>query len=239
MDWHAELVQALAVQEVDRRVDALRLEQQELTRNVREAELRRELEARKARVASLEGELRTAGGQQRRLEIERDTVASERERDRKRLFGGQVTQPRELEGLQRNIDGADKRIDELETSILELMEQTGELQHTLETARGRLARVSRELATHQREHATRRQAIDAELPPLVAERERRAAGLDPQVRREYERLRAGARGIAVSEVVADSCSACGVALSTLAQGRVREGNRPVTCENCGRLLVEG
>ena len=226
------------MQEVDRKVDALRLEQQELARNARQAELRRDAEARKARVAALEAELRTVGGKQRRLEIERDTVVADRDRDRNRLFGGQVTAARELEGLQRNVDGAEKRIDELETAILELMEQAGQLQHSLETARARSARVAGELAAHQREHAARLKAIETELPPLVAERERRAAEVDPMVRREYERLRAGARGIAVSEVVSDSCSACGVALSTLAQGRVREGNRPVTCENCGRLLVE-
>lgn len=238
MDWHAELVRALAVQEVDRQIDALSTERQAWAQDARGAELRKEVAARKARVATLEVELRTAGAQQRKLEIERDAAAAERDRDRNRLYGGQVTGTRELEGLQHNVEGAEKRIDELETAILESMEQTGQLQQRLESARARLARVTREFEEHQREHARRVEAIDQQMPPLVADRERRAATLDPAVRREYDRLRASARGIAISEVVQESCSACGVGLSTLSRGRVREGNRPVTCENCGRLLVE-
>lgn len=238
MDWHAELVQALAVQEIDRRLDALRQEREVLVRNPREGELRREAAAREARVASLQADLQVAGGQQRRAELERATLIAERDRDRNRLFGGQVHHPRELEGLQHNIDGADKRIDELETSILEAMERCGQLQERVEAARGRLDRLAKELAAHQREQRERLQAVDAELPPLTAERERRAAKMDPAVRREYERLRGGARGIAVSEVVSDSCSACGVGLSTLARSRLQDRSRAVTCENCGRLLVE-
>lgn len=239
MDWHAELVRALAVQEVDRRIDALRAEEQEWTQDAQGAELRKDLAARKARVATLEADLRAIHGQQRKLELERDGVVAERDRDRKRLYGGQVTGARELEGLQHNVEGAERRIDELETAILEAMEQAGQLQERLKTARARLERATTALEQHRRTQASRLQAIAKELPPLMADRERAAGQLDPEVRREYERLRRGARGIAISEVAGgESCSACGVALSTLARGRVREGSRPVTCENCGRLLVE-
>ncbi len=237
MDVRDALRRALTLQDVDRQLDALQRERQELMRDAHQAELVRDLQARRTQRERLEAELAEIERQQRLAELERQSVTVERDRDRTRLYGGQVRATRDLEGLQRNVEGAERRIDELETAILEAMDRVVALRAKVEIAAQRQATVEADLRRHKRAKSDRLQVLEVQMPTLVAQRNQRAQEVDPAVLREYERLRGGPDGIAVAAVVAGSCGACGVGLSNLLQSRVREGSRLVNCENCGRLLV--
>ncbi|HBR56941.1 MAG TPA: hypothetical protein DEA22_05655 [Blastocatellia bacterium] len=61
--------------------------------------------------------------------------------------------------------------------------------------------------------------------------------MPPQLASVYNRLAQRSRdGIAVSEVVNGSCSACYISLRPQMHVEVKRGDKIVTCENCTRIL---
>jgi predicted nucleic acid-binding Zn-ribbon protein len=238
VDWQAELRRALQLQDLDRQIDALRAERQRLLSDAQEVAARQDVEARRVRAASLEKEIAALDRQQRLQELERQALEAERERNTQRLYGGAVRDPRELEGLQKNVEGTARKIDALETAILEAMERVQTLREQLEEERSALAEAEERLRRIRHRRHVRLGEIDGQLPLLLARREEEARRIDPVVLREYERLRGRGGGVAVAPAGNGACGVCGISLSTAALGRLRAGTVPVTCEHCGRLLVD-
>ena len=238
MDWRTELRKALQLQAIDRQIDALHSERQALVRDAQAEALEKDLHARRARIGGVEKDIAAAESRQRLQELERQSQEAERQRSSRRLYGGEVRDPKELEGLQKNMEGAARKIDELETSILEAMERATALREQLVHDREALARAEHGLAQLRHKNRVRLGEIDGQLPLLAARREEEATRIDAAVLREYERVRSRAGGIAVAAVTSDSCGACGFGLSTLGLSRIRAATVPVTCEHCGRLLVD-
>lgn len=239
MDWREELRKALRLQEADRRCDALRAERHALLHDPEEAALDREVRVRTARVADLEREIAEAERVQRLAELERKSAEEERERASRRLYGGDVRTARDADGLQKNIEGAAKRVDDLETQILEAMEKAATVRGRLEQERDTLQKADGALRRRREADRTRLAQVDAELPSADAARAAEAVRLDPQVLREYERLRPRCAGVPVASASGGSCSACGVQLSAYVLSRVRaSASAPVVCEHCGRMLVD-
>jgi predicted nucleic acid-binding Zn-ribbon protein len=239
VDWREELRKALRLQEADRRCDALRAERNALLHDAQEASLDRDRRVRAARIAGAEEELADLERRQRLADLERKSLEEERARATRRLYGGDIRTARDADGLQKNIDGASKQIDELETAILEAMERAEAVRKGLDLARAELARVEAALADRREANRARLGQVDAQLPLDEAARAAEARRLEPAVLREYERLRPRCAGIAVAPAGGGSCGACGFQLSAYWQEKLRESaTAPVTCEHCGRMLVD-
>ncbi len=238
MDWPAELVKALDLQVVDRELDSLRSERQGLLADAREARLRQTIAGWRHRLRAAEEGLAGAQRRQRLAEIERQAQDAERERANRRLYGGEVRNARDLEGLEKNIAGLSAKISELETAILEAMEQADTLRVELAAAQEGLQGAEAELRRLSAASRVRIAAIDQGLPVLEARRTRLAGRIEGAVLREYERRRQRLGGVAVADAAGARCGACGLELPALVQSRLRQAERPVACENCGRLLVE-
>jgi predicted nucleic acid-binding Zn-ribbon protein len=238
VDWRLELRGALALQELDRHLDALRAERRALAADPELASLEREVRARRQELQELQAELAETERRQRLQELERQSREAERERDTQRLYGGAVRSARDVAGLQKNIENVAALIGDLETSILEAMERADTLRRRCTEVQAALEQAM--AAARERRDAVRARVadIDRHLPPLEAEREAAARALAPEMLREYERVRTRAGGVAVAAMNGRACGACGTELSPLLLARVRRGDRPVACEQCGRLVVE-
>ena len=56
------------------------------------------------------------------------------------------------------------------------------------------------------------------------------------VYKEYERIRAGRKGVAVSEAVDGSCNTCHMTLRLQFYQELRLGEKILHCESCGRFI---
>lgn len=238
MNWQTELRKLLPIQDVDREIDALSAERRGLLGAAQEMALERELQARRARVAQREAELAATERQQRLAELERQSQEAERERSTRRLYGGEVRSPRDLEGLQKNIAGSDTRISDLETVILEAMEQADVLRQKVQAGRAAVAQTVAALEKHRQTRRQRLAVVDGRLPLLVAQRESAAAAVEALALREYERVRRGTNdGVGVVRAEAGRCTGCQVEFAPLVRERLRRPEERVACEHCGRLLI--
>ena len=238
MNWQAELRKLLPIQDLDREVDALGDERRRLLGAAQEMVLERELHARKARVAQREAELAATERQQRLAELERQSQEVERERSTRRLYGGDVRSPRDLEGLQKNIAGSETRISDLETAILEAMERADLLRQKLQADRAAVAQAAAALEKHRQTRRQRLAVVDGRLPLLVAQRASAVTAVETVVLREYERVRRGTNdGVGVARAESGRCTGCQVEFAPLVRERLRNAAERVSCEHCGRLLV--
>jgi hypothetical protein len=155
----------------------------------------------------------------------------------KRLYSGRITNPKELDGLQKDLQMHKRHRSELDDTLLALMDAVEETQQ----------RVAEKEQAREKAEATRaddvarwtreRDALTARATALEAERAETRASLDADALRSYDNLRRAKAGRAVAQIKNDSCSACGVAVPTGLIHRVRAGDEIVPCPSCGRILA--
>jgi predicted nucleic acid-binding Zn-ribbon protein len=89
----------------------------------------------------------------------------------------------------------------------------------------------------EKKEAQARTAADRqEIEKLMIERAGIVSQMTPQVASEYERIRKGRLGIAVSEAVNGRCSRCNIALRPQFLQELKLGDKIMVCESCKRIL---
>jgi len=211
--------------------------------------LKKLLDSAEQRRADLEQEFERHASSIREVQGRRDTLTAERtslenqiaenktylERADRNLKHAQ--NQKEYETAMREIDALQKQVAAFETQIVEKMTAIEEVEKDLE---GR----SEEINTLDAKRDEALKGFDSQLAADRSEfaadtkaRETVFATLPAQLATVYNRLAQRSRdGIAVSEVVKGSCSACFMALRPQMQVEVKKGVQIITCESCSRIL---
>jgi uncharacterized protein len=170
-------------------------------------------------------------------ELEAKTLETKIKGIEERLYSGHVTNPKELDGMEKDLQMHKRQRGALDDKLLELMDAVEQAQkHADETARA-LEQTDTTRAHDLEQLAADRDALTARLAELNAEREQTRAALTADVLGTYDHLRKTKAGRAVVQVKRDACGACGVDTPTGLAHRVREGNEIVLCPGCGRILA--
>jgi predicted nucleic acid-binding Zn-ribbon protein len=229
----------LNVQALDARMDQLAHRRATLPEHAALQELEKSLGELADHLVAAQTEQSDVGRELSKAEGDVDQVRSRAARDQQRLDAGQVSSPKELEGLQHEIATLARRQSDLEDVVLEIMER-------LESAQARATTL-----TEQRDEAqaqtveltARRDAttgeIDAEIDGLRSQRETQAAQLDPELIALYEKIRAQQAGIGAAELRQRRCTGCRLELNNVEIGRLRSADEDevLRCEECRRILV--
>lgn len=171
-----------------------------------------------------------------------DLVESQRrkveETDRK-LYGGAIHNPKELEELQHDSEALRRHLVALEDRLLEAMEHQEQAEKQSESLLAALELAEADRSGRGASLEQERKGLMTELERSGVEREAVAAGVSEEDMRLYARLRASQGGRAVVELVDNSCGACGLTLGSSARQEVRSGGQLVRCMQCGRILYAG
>jgi predicted nucleic acid-binding Zn-ribbon protein len=170
------------------------------------------------------------------LELELGTVNDEARRSEKRLYSGEVTNPKELEDLQQKVESLGRRRGVLEDQILEAMILLEDAQEELSSAEKSLKQILSEWEISQESLKAEQNELALELHKLIGERQKQADRIDAKAYADYESIRARKNGLAVVPFVNNACMGCHVTVSANMALRVERGER-VTCNGCGRILV--
>jgi predicted nucleic acid-binding Zn-ribbon protein len=235
----ADQQRLLDVQALDTRIDQLAHRRATLPEHAALAELESRSAVLRDQVVVVETEESDLGRELTKAEGDVDQVRSRAERDQKRLDAGQVSSPKELEGLQHEIATLARRQGDLEEIVLEVMER-------LESAQSRHAElvaqqddVRRQIVeqTAARDAAT--SEIDAEVEQLTSQRSTQVGSLDEALVTLYEKIRAQQGGIGAAELKQRRCSGCRLELNNVEIGRLRDADADevLRCEECRRILV--
>lgn len=166
-----------------------------------------------------------------------EMVQAKIDAEQAKVLSGQVTDPKELRNLTREIDALSRRKDQLEREELGLMEkaESGEAQRAkvdaaLEEGRAKEADLIER-------YKSRGGEIQTETARLRAERDAIARTLEGSVLARYERLREAKKGVAVGALKGALCTACRTEIPAGEVQALRAGPEVAECPNCKRMLV--
>ena len=165
--------------------------------------------------------------QKQRIKIEQ-TEAS--------LYGGHVHNPKELQDLQKDVASLKRHMETLEERELEAMitvesaeKELRQAQVDLEQVKASRGDQSRDLTRESESLLKNRERLDSERKAVMGNLEGKAVSL-------YDQLRQQRRGIAVTTLSDNSCSACGTTLTASQQQNARSTSQLFYCPTCSRIL---
>jgi predicted nucleic acid-binding Zn-ribbon protein len=221
------------VQELDLQIEARRRALQEIEESLGESG---ELASARAQVTRLQELLQDQQRQLRDLDWNVEEISRRAKEDEEKLYSGAIRNPKELEGLRRELEQRQERRRQLEDRELQLMAEIEETQAELRQAESELAHVQSAVDAQHRELRARQAEVTEHLARLGSERTRLAATIAAANLAQYEQLRRTKRGLAISKVERSTCQGCRIALPMGLVQRVRAGRDFVFCPSCGRIL---
>ena len=180
-------------------------------------------------------ELREAEHNFREREAEADELRTKIEPVEKKLYQGNVQNPKELQDLQHDLDMLKRRRSELEDRALEAMEAVEQAQTAAEEARQALQQTAEAHGVSQEDLTGQSERTEQEIADLEARRAEQAPRIDAATMRLYEQI-AAIRGRAVAKVEGGACQGCRISLPMNLLQRARAGNEMVQCSSCERIL---
>lgn len=228
-----DLVLALRLQALDRKIAALETGIATLPKHI--AEIEKRLEVHK-----------------RRLETDRAALAANL-RDRKKMDGdiqlhqGKMTKLREqmaaaktnehYQTFQKEIAFLEGEIRKCEDRIIVLMEQSEPLDKAVKAAEISLKTEEKDVES-EKVTARDRTAVDQKAAAeLKAERKGIAEQMTPKLYTEYERVRKKTKNTPIADATDGRCGACQISLRPQFFQDLRRQDQVMFCESCSRLLT--
>ena len=153
------------------------------------------------------------------------------------LDSGQITNPKEVHNLSREMDALRRRKDKLDNDTLSLMERAEKAReqvNTVDAALERLAHREEELIGRFRTKGTE---VQSTLEAQKSRRAELAEVLGEELLGRYEAASGAKGGIGAASLTGSTCSACRVELPTERVVELQAGPDIGLCPNCRRLLV--
>jgi uncharacterized protein len=150
------------------------------------------------------------------------------------LYGGRITNPKELSSLQHEINAMKARSDQLENKALEIIEQAETAEKSVAAASAEYEKLEGEWLRQQQQLTDEIGLLKKNLADLTEKRRQLVEQIEPPAVELYEKIRQQKKQ-AVAKVEQGICRACRISLSASALQKARSG-QPVLCGSCGRIL---
>ena len=158
------------------------------------------------------------------------------ERIESRLYGGVITNPRELEAADLERSHFRDQQAEQEDNLLATMVEIEETQNVLEATSEKLAGAESARETERPALEAEKSLLEQRLEELRMDRTDALPQFGAQLLAVYERLRGDRNGYAVARVERGMCQGCRIALPSAEVQRVRSAQELIQCSSCQRIL---
>jgi predicted nucleic acid-binding Zn-ribbon protein len=172
--------------------------------------------------------------QRREAEADLDDVTSKINNTNQQLYGGKITNPKELSNLQHEVNTLKNMNDQLETKALEIIDRVEAAEKTVADANVNYQKLEEEWQQEQKQLETDTALLQKTLAELTEKRQLLASQIESPALNLYERVRQQKKQ-AVSKVEQGICRACRISVSASNLQKAR-GGQPVQCGSCGRIL---
>lgn len=194
--------------------------------------------AARAAVAAEQKRLEELRAALRARELEAQSLEAKIKATEARLYSGSITNPKELEDMEKDQQMHYRQRSELDGQQLELMEAVGLVQRSVDEKSKVLKTAAAARADEVERLKRERESLASRLAQLSIERPEARTALDAATLAMYDQLRETKAGRAMAPLQRDACGACGVQVPTGLVNRVRVGEELVFCAGCGRILAE-
>ncbi len=221
-----------AVQQVDSRLAAARSRREVLDDG---SSLRAEVEAARAAAADAASRLHETQAALKDHELQLATTEGKQKKAEADLYGGRISNPKELASLQEDLTSLARTRDHLEDQVLGLLDRVEALKGDAEESRRVCRALEDRLTAHVAEFEQTRDRLDAEITALASERAALAERVEPRAFKKYEDIAAQEGGVGMVAILGGFCGGCRNDVPPEFVSRIRN-DRIVTCERCHRIL---
>jgi predicted nucleic acid-binding Zn-ribbon protein len=223
--------QLYELQELDTEIEQ---EEQSLAQKNKLLGDKKVLDDAQKRLSTEEQDLEAQKRQHREAEADVDDILSKIAEVEGQLYGGKITNPKELSSLQHEVTTMKTRSEELENKTLEIIERVEEAEKKVSETATDYQRLEDEWQQEQKQLSTDLTNLKASLADLKLKRKQLSTQIDPSALALYERIRQQKKQ-AVVKVEQGICRACRISLSASILQKARSG-QPVQCGTCGRIV---
>ena len=225
--------QMFALQELDIILDRVQSDSDKAEYELNNGEIIGNLESELQHDAEL---LQESELQQKVTKLEAETQKERSETLNSQLYGGEVTNPRDLESLEREASNVLQLVEQQESALAAITTKIEEAQTKKTELESKLDEAKAAWEARRSELQAALKNLNAERAGFEGQRSKLTEGLDPTSLQQYESLRKTKGGLAVAKVQRGLCQGCRMSLPTHQQQRVRGGRQVVLCSSCGRML---
>ena len=221
------------LQELDTKLDTARNRVHEISRLLQDTSiLHKAQKQREAAAAIHEEKTKILKNAEHEVALQNQKL----EQNQKKLYGGGVTNPKELEDLQLESDSLTKYLHVLEERQLEAMLAADQSQGDLAEAESRLKTITQKT---EKEHALLREeqeALESEVSKLDEQKKRYLDTQDLPDLDIYKSIRKNSGGIAVTVMADSSCLSCGAHIPSAIEQTAKSPTKLAFCPTCKRIL---
>ncbi len=178
-----------------------------------------------------------AEGHARDLELEIKSLAEKIADTEKRLYSGEVTNPKELGDMQNEIESLKRRYVKLEDDNMEALIAVQDAQTATQAAQTALDEAMVVFEKSQSSLIAEKRRLENEATEGRAKRITAAAAVEAPTMTRYEALRPKKKGMAVALLQDGNCTVCGVEQTSSVVQQVRIGKTLIACASCERILA--
>ena len=173
---------------------------------------------------------------QKDLEFGLGRVQTDLRQTDERLYGGTVTNARQLEDLQAKSQSLRRWEAKLEDDLLEAMVAREEAVEAAVAAAAHLKNITEEREALCHSLVTERAKLQERGNSLLKEAQHVKEKIPPAVLDSYHYLTSRTGGVPVARLEGDVCSMCGVGVLKPTQRKIKNGEEAF-CDGCRRLIV--
>ena len=154
-----------------------------------------------------------------------------------KLTDGSISTNKEYDAMMETIDYEKNLVSEKETELLTLMETKDTLSKEIEEDKSNLDTLIQDLASKKETLESKLSEVSDEKNSLEEERNNIIKNIDDNILAQYQTIYEARNGVAVAEILDDSCGECG---SFIPAQLVNEAlaKQVVFCGNCGRFVYQ-
>lgn len=236
----SELEALLDVQRLDNTLDQLRFKHDNLPERQGIADAKAELAELNASAAEAEGARDALRRQERELETQSTDLTEKADQADSRLYGGQITSPKEATAMTEEIKNLRLRVSELEDQALELLVEIEPLDEALVETEAKRGAFEATIASLEADLARNAAELDDEIAATADERAAAAEPVPDDLLEQYRKLRITYGPRAVVKFDPNKDGGCPVAMSAVELDRWKHlpAGTLDTCTDCGRLVAK-
>ena len=152
-----------------------------------------------------------------------------------KLTDGSISTNKEYDAMMETIDYEKNLVSEKETELLTLMETKDTLSKEIEEDKSNLDTLIQDLISKKEALESKLSEVSDEKNSLEEERNNIIKNIDDSILAQYQTIYEARNGVAVTEILDDSCGECGSFIPPQLVNEALE-KQIVFCGNCGRFL---
>jgi predicted nucleic acid-binding Zn-ribbon protein len=153
-----------------------------------------------------------------------------------KLYSGSVTNPKELQDLQKESNALRRYLDTLEDHQLKAMLELDDAEEANREAHDKLEEIQIKLNKKRTALFSEKNELQKRIYQLKEEREITLSSIPSDDIQLYNQLRDRRGGVAVTKVSNRACAACGSTLTASTYQGARMSTSINCCDSCGRIL---